>query len=45
MRKILILAAAACSLFAAACNTIEGVGQDMGKAGEAVASSARNAKN
>lgn len=45
MRKILVLAACACALAAAACNTIEGVGQDVSKAGEAVAGAARDAKN
>jgi predicted small secreted protein len=45
MRKVLVFAACACALIAAACNTIEGVGQDVEKAGEAVARTARDAKN
>ena len=45
MRKVLVLAICACAMFAAACNTIEGVGQDVTKAGEAVAGAARDAKN
>lgn len=45
MRKVLILAAAAAALLVAACNTIEGVGQDVSAAGRAVADTARDAKN
>jgi entericidin B len=45
MRKIFVLAACAATLLAAACNTVEGVGQDVEKAGEAVAGAARDAKN
>lgn len=45
MRKIIVLAALACTFAAAACNTIEGVGRDVAKAGDAVAGAARDAKN
>jgi predicted small secreted protein len=44
MRKIIILAVAAASLFAAACNTIEGAGKDVQATGEAVEDAAREAK-
>lgn len=44
MRKIIILAVAAASLFAAACNTVEGVGKDVKATGEAVEETARDAK-
>ncbi|MDP1737194.1 MAG: entericidin A/B family lipoprotein [Caulobacter sp.] len=44
MRKIIILAVAAASLFAAACNTVEGVGKDVSAAGEAVEETANDAK-
>jgi len=44
MRKIVILAAAAVSLFVAACNTVEGAGKDVSAAGNAVTSTARDAK-
>ncbi len=45
MRKLFALAICACTLAAAACNTVEGVGQDVEKAGSAVAGAARDAKN
>ena len=44
MRKIIILAVAAASLMAAACNTIEGAGKDVQAAGEAVEDTAKDAK-
>jgi predicted small secreted protein len=44
MRKIVILAVAAASLFAAACNTIEGAGKDVQAAGAAVEDTANDAK-
>lgn len=44
MRKIIILAVAAASLLAAACNTVEGVGKDVSAAGEAVEETARDAQ-
>ena len=45
MRKLFVLAACAVTLVAAACNTVEGVGQDVEKAGDAVSDAARDAKN
>ncbi|MFZ4605916.1 MAG: entericidin A/B family lipoprotein [Caulobacter sp.] len=44
MRKVIILAVAASSLFAAACNTIEGAGKDVQAAGAAVEDTAKDAK-
>jgi predicted small secreted protein len=44
MRKFIILAVAAASLLAAACNTVEGVGKDVSAAGEAVEETAKDAK-
>ncbi len=44
MRKIIILAVAAASLLAAACNTIEGAGKDVQAAGAAVEDTAKDAK-
>jgi len=44
MRKFVILAAAAMSLFVAACNTVEGAGKDVSAAGNAVTDTARDAK-
>lgn len=44
MRKIVILAVAAASLLAAACNTIEGAGKDVKAAGTAVEETAKDAK-
>jgi predicted small secreted protein len=45
MRKLFVMAACAASLIAAACNTIEGAGEDIGAAGDAVTDTARDAKN
>lgn len=44
MRKIIILAVAAASLLAAACNTIEGAGKDVKAVGTAVEDTAKDAK-
>lgn len=44
MRKVIILAVAAASLFAAACNTIQGAGKDVRAAGTAVEETAKDAK-
>lgn len=44
MRKLVILALAATSLMAAACNTIEGAGKDVKAAGTAVEETAQDAK-
>lgn len=45
MRKIIVLLAAAAALTTAACNTVEGAGKDVKAAGDAVADTARDAKN
>jgi predicted small secreted protein len=45
MRKIVILAAMAASLFVAACNTVEGAGKDVSAAGHAVTNTAEDAKH
>lgn len=44
MRKLVILALAATSLMAAACNTVEGAGRDVQAAGAAVEDTAKDAK-
>lgn len=44
MRKLVVLALAATSLLAAACNTVEGAGKDVKAAGAAVEDTARDAK-
>jgi predicted small secreted protein len=44
MRKLVILALAATGLLAAACNTIEGAGQDVEAAGAAIEETAQDAK-
>jgi len=44
MRKLVILALAATSLMAAACNTVEGAGKDVKAAGTAVEETAKDAK-
>lgn len=44
MRKLMVLAAAAASLLAAACNTIEGAGRDVQAVGEAVEETAQDVK-
>jgi len=45
MRKIFVLMAAAAALTAAACNTVEGVGEDTQAAGSAVSGAAQDAQN
>jgi len=44
MRKIVLLAVLAASLTATACNTVSGAGKDVKSAGEAVTSTAEDAK-
>ncbi|HVI31188.1 entericidin A/B family lipoprotein [Phenylobacterium sp.] len=45
MRKIVVMAAIAASMFVAACNTVSGAGRDVEAAGEAVTGAAEDAKN
>jgi predicted small secreted protein len=45
MRKLFVLFAAAAALTTAACNTVEGVGEDTQAAGAAVSGAARDAGN
>ncbi len=44
MRKFVLLAVAAASLAVTACNTVSGAGKDMKSAGEAVSTTAEDAK-
>lgn len=44
IRKILTLAMISGSLFATACNTVEGAGKDVSSAGKAVEGAASDAK-
>jgi predicted small secreted protein len=44
IRKILTIAMISGGLLAAACNTVEGAGEDMSSAGQAVAETANDAK-
>lgn len=44
MRKIILLAVLASSLAATACNTVSGAGKDVKSAGEAVTTTAEDAK-
>ena len=44
MRKLVLLAFAAATLAAAACNTVEGAGKDVKAAGNAVEETAKDAK-
>ncbi|RYG13863.1 MAG: entericidin A/B family lipoprotein [Caulobacteraceae bacterium] len=44
MRKLIVLFVAAAALSAAACNTVEGAGQDVKAAGQAVSNTAQDAK-
>jgi predicted small secreted protein len=44
MRKLVLLAFAAASLAVAACNTVEGAGEDLQAAGTAVQDTANDAK-
>lgn len=45
MRKLVVLLAAAAALTTAACNTVEGAGKDVKAAGQAVQSTAEDAKH
>jgi predicted small secreted protein len=45
MRKVVLLAVMAASMTIAACNTVSGAGQDVKAAGEAVSTTAEDAKN
>ena len=45
MRKLFLLALIAAGLSTAACNTVEGVGQDVEAAGDAVSDAANDAQN
>lgn len=45
MRKLFLLALMAAGLTVAACNTVEGVGEDMQAAGDAVEDTAQDAAN
>lgn len=45
MRKLFLLALIAAGLTTAACNTVEGVGQDVEAAGDAVSDAANDAQN
>jgi len=44
MRKLIVLAALAAALTTTACNTVQGAGQDVQEAGEAVEDAATKAK-
>ncbi len=44
MRKAILLAALAASLFAAGCNTVAGAGKDVSAVGNAVTDTAKDAK-
>lgn len=44
MRKVIGLALVAGALLVSACNTVEGVGKDVGSAGDTVAKTADDAK-
>jgi predicted small secreted protein len=44
MRKLVLLAFAAATLAVAACNTVEGAGEDLQAAGAAVEDTAKDAK-
>jgi len=43
MRKVLLLLAATAAIAIAACNTVEGAGEDVSSAGNAVSDTARDA--
>jgi predicted small secreted protein len=45
MRRIVIFAAFAVSMFVAACNTVAGAGEDVSSAGHAVTNTAEDAKH
>lgn len=42
MRKVLVLLAATAAIAIAACNTVEGAGEDVSSAGNAVSDTARD---
>lgn len=44
MRKVVVLAALAASLFVSACNTVSGAGKDVSSAGKAVTDTAEDVK-
>jgi predicted small secreted protein len=44
MRKLIVLAAAAASLWVAGCNTVAGMGRDVQAAGKAVTGTANDAR-
>lgn len=44
MRKIIVLAAIAATMAVSACNTVSGAGKDMKSAGQAVSTTAEDAK-
>jgi predicted small secreted protein len=44
MRKVILLAVLATSMATAACNTVSGAGKDVQSAGQAVTSTAEDAK-
>jgi len=44
MRKLILLAITAAALTVAACNTVEGAGKDVSAAGNAVSTTAQDAK-
>ncbi|ODT86834.1 entericidin A/B family lipoprotein [Phenylobacterium sp. SCN 70-31] len=45
MRKVFLMAVLAAGLAVSACNTVSGAGQDIKSAGEAVTTTAEDAKN
>jgi len=45
MRKVVLFALFASSMFVAACNTVEGAGKDVQSAGNAVSGTAEDAKH
>ena len=45
MRKLIVLIAAAAATVVAACNTVQGVGKDIQAAGQAVSTTAQDAKH
>lgn len=45
IKKIVTVAVLVSGLALAACNTVEGVGKDVGSAGDAVSDTARDVKN
>jgi predicted small secreted protein len=45
MRTLVVVLAAAAAFATAACNTVEGAGRDMSSAGQAVSTTAQDARN